>query len=164
VNNALLIENDRVVRLHYRIHDAADAVVESSAGKPPLAVLLGHGNLLPALEQALLGHQAGDRFDVTLAPEDAFGPRRDDWTQRVSKKHLANAARLRPGMQAQLQTDQGRRPVTVLKVGGKVVDVDLNHPLAGQTLRFALEVVEVREASPEELAHRHVHGPGGHPH
>jgi FKBP-type peptidyl-prolyl cis-trans isomerase SlyD len=67
-------------------------------------------------------------------------------------------------MQVQLQTDQGPRAVTVLKVGGKVVDVDLNHPFAGQTLDFAVEVVDVREASAEEIAHGHVHGPGGHHH
>ena len=164
MSESLIVEKDRVVRVHYDIHDAAGAIVESSRDQAPLAVLHGHGNLLKAIEDVLVGHAEGDRFEVTLAPADAFGERRDDWTQRVSKKYFANAARLRPGMQTQLQTDQGSRPVTVIKVGGKVVDVDLNHPLAGQTLRFALEVVEVREATAEELTHRHVHGPGGHEH
>lgn len=160
----LTVEKDRVVRVHYDIHDAAGALVESSRDQDPLAVLHGHGNLLAAIERALVGHRAGDRVEITLAPADAFGERRDNWTQRVSKKHLPNAARLKPGMQTQLQTDQGARPVTVVKVGGTVIDVDLNHPLAGQTLKFDLEVLDVREATAEELAHRHVHGAGGHAH
>jgi FKBP-type peptidyl-prolyl cis-trans isomerase SlyD len=138
--------------------------VESSREDEPLAVLHGHGTLLAAIENALAGRRAGERFELTLAPADAFGERRDNWTQRVSKKYFPNAARLKPGMQTQLQTDSGQRAVTVLKVGGKVIDVDLNHPLAGQTLNFAVEVVDVREATPEEIAHGHVHGPGGHHH
>jgi FKBP-type peptidyl-prolyl cis-trans isomerase SlyD len=164
VTEALTVEKDRVVRVHYDIHDAAGKRVESSRDQDALAVLHGHGNLLPAIESALVGKRAGDRLDLTLAPADAFGERRDNWTQRVSKKYVPNAARLKPGMQTVLQTGEGPREVTVLKVGGKVVDVDLNHPLAGQTLKFDLEVVEVREATPEELAHKHVHGPGGHHH
>ncbi len=164
MTEGLTVAKDRVVRVHYDIHDTAGELVESSRDQEPLAVLHGHGNLLAAIETALVGHRAGDRFEVTLAPADAFGERRDDWTQRVSKKYLANAGRLKPGMQTRLQTDQGPRPVTVVKVGGKVVDVDLNHPLAGQTLRFDLEVVDVRDPTDEELAHKHVHGPGGHHH
>ena len=164
MTEGLSIENDRVVRVHYDIRDVAGELVESSRDQDPLALLHGHGNLLAAVENALVGHRAGDRLDITLAPEDAFGARRDDWTQRISKKYFPNAARLKPGMQTQLQTKEGMRPVTVLKVGGKVVDVDLNHPLAGQTLKFDIEVVDVREATAEELAHRHAHGPDGHHH
>lgn len=164
MTDALTIDKDRVVRVHYDIRDTAGALVESSRDQEPFAVLHGHGALLPALESALVGHRAGDRVDVTLEPEDAFGERRDDWTQRVSKKYFPNAAKLKPGMQTQLQTDQGVRSVTVVKVGGKVIDVDLNHPLAGKTLRFELEVVDVREATAEEIAHGHAHGPDGHHH
>jgi FKBP-type peptidyl-prolyl cis-trans isomerase SlyD len=164
VTDALTIEKDRVVRVHYDIRDPAGELVESSRDEAPFAVLHGHGALLPALENALVGHRAGDRVDLTLEPGDAFGERRADWTQRVSKKYFPNAARLKPGMQAQLQTEQGPRTVTVVKVGGKVIDVDLNHPLAGRTLRFELEVVDVREATPEEISHGHAHGPDGHHH
>ncbi|MBX3706690.1 MAG: peptidylprolyl isomerase [Pseudomonadales bacterium] len=164
MSDGLAVERDRVVQLHYTIRDEDGAAVEQSHADEPLAILHGHGNVLPAIEQALVGRHAGDRLEVTLAPADAFGERRPDWTQRVSKKYVPNAARLRPGMSIRLQTDQGPRPVTVVKVGGKVVDVDLNHPLAGRTLTFAIEVIGVREASAEELEHRHVHGPGGHHH
>ena len=164
MTEALSAEKDRVVRVHYDIRDAAGSLIESSRDEDPLAVLHGHGTLLAAVEQALTGKRAGDRFELTLAPTDAFGERRENWTQRVSKKYFPNAARLKPGMQTQLQTEQGLRAVTVVKIGGKVVDVDLNHPLAGQTLNFAVEVVDVREATAEEIAHGHVHGPGGHHH
>lgn len=155
---------DRVVRFHYQIQDEAGATVESSRAGEPLAVLIGRGNLLRGIEEALIGHVAGDRFAVTLPPEQAYGARRDDMSKRVSKKYLANAARLKPGMTTQLSTAEGPRPVTVVKVGSKMVDVDLNHPQAGKTLSFDLEVVDVRDATAEEVAHRHVHGPGGHAH
>ncbi|MDH3643364.1 MAG: peptidylprolyl isomerase [Gammaproteobacteria bacterium] len=158
------IERDRVVRFHYVIRNESGDELESTRDDEPLAILHGRGNVMGGIEEALAGHETGDRFEVTLAPEQAFGPRRDDWTQRVSKKYFPNAARLKPGMQTTLQTDDGVRPVTVIKVGGKVIDVDLNHPRAGQTLIFDLDVIEVREATSEERAHRHVHGPGGHHH
>ncbi|MFU8816258.1 MAG: FKBP-type peptidyl-prolyl cis-trans isomerase [Pseudomonadales bacterium] len=158
------VRKDRVVRFHYQIQDDAGATVESNRDGEPMAVLIGRGNLLRALEEALSGHITGDRFQVTLAPEQAYGPCRDDMSKRVSKKYLANAARLRPGMTTQLSTEEGPRPVTVIKVGSKVVDVDLNHPQAGKTLTFDLEIVDVRDATAEEIAHRHVHGPGGHAH
>ncbi|MEZ5557542.1 MAG: peptidylprolyl isomerase [Pseudomonadales bacterium] len=164
VTQALEVARDRVVRFHYTIRDSAGALLETTVDGEPLAVLHGRGNVLRGVEAALAGHVAGDRVQVTLEPEQAYGPRREDWTQRVSKKFFANAAKLKPGMTAQLHTEQGPRTVTVRKVGGKVVDVDLNHPLAGQALTFELEVVEVREATREEIAHRHVHGPGGHHH
>jgi FKBP-type peptidyl-prolyl cis-trans isomerase SlyD len=127
-------------------------------------VLVGHRTLLRGLEQALEGHVAGDRISVTLPPEQAYGPRQDDRVRRVSKKYFAQPNRLRPGEVTRLRTEQGFRAVTVVKVGGKMVDVDLNHPYAGLTLHFDLEVLDVREASAEEIAHGHVHGPGGHHH
>jgi FKBP-type peptidyl-prolyl cis-trans isomerase SlyD len=153
-----------VVRFHYRMIDDAGVEVESSRSGEPLAILLGRGVVLRGIEEALIGRVAGDRFQVTLPPDQAYGVRRDGMTRRVSKKYFPQPARLKPGSVTQLSTEEGARPVTVIKVGGKVVDVDLNHPQAGKTLTFDLEVVEVREATPEEIAHRHVHGPGGHSH
>lgn len=158
------VEPGCVVRFHYAISDEQGAVLESTRDGEPLAVLHGRGNVMRGVEEALEGREAGERFQVTLPPERAFGSRREDWTQRISKKHFHDPAHLRVGMQTHLRTDDGLRPVTVVKVGGKFVDVDLNHPRAGLTLTFDLEVVEVREATAEETAHRHVHGPGGHQH
>jgi FKBP-type peptidyl-prolyl cis-trans isomerase SlyD len=166
MSEPLQAAKDRVVRFHYEILDESGGSVEKSrdGDGEPLAVLLGRGNLLRAIEDALMGHAAGDSFRVTLPPEQAYGVRRDDQTRRVSKKYFARPERLKPGMVTEMSTEEGARPVTVIKVGGKVVDVDLNHPQAGKTLTFDLEIVDVREATAEEIAHRHVHGPGGHAH
>jgi len=164
MSDGLAAAKDRVVRFHYALRDSAGAVKEDSRSGEPAAALIGHRNLMPGLEAALMGRSAGERFEVTLDAEHAFGARRPDWVQRVPKKHLHNPGRLKPGMETQLNTDQGSRTVTVVKVGNKVVDVDLNHPLAGETVTFDIEVVDVREATREEITHRHVHGAGGHHH
>ena len=158
------IESDRVVRFHYALSDAQGKPIESSDGREPVSALIGHGTIIPGLEAALIGHEAGARIEVEVAPEQAYGERDPRLTQRVPKKYFPDAARLKPGARTALQTRQGPRPVTVQKVGLSVIDVDLNHPLAGQQLRFVVDVVDVREAAPEEIAHGHVHGPGGHAH
>ena len=162
------IEKDRVVRFHYTVSEQATSQegwspLETSEGRDPLAILIGHGNIIPGLETAMDGHAAGDKFEVDVAAADAYGVRQEGLTQRVPKKHF-EGARLTPGMQAVLPTNFGPRAVTILKVGMSVVDVDLNHPMAGKDLRFQIEVVDVREASAEELEHGHVHGDGGHHH
>jgi len=158
------IEKDRVVRFHYAVAEAGQASVENSkdAGQP-LAILFGHGNIIPGLEKAMDGREAGESFKASVPAADAYGEKRDGMIQRIPKKRFG-AQRLAPGMQVVLQTDFGPRAVTIEKVGMSVVDIDLNHPMAGKDLEFDIEIVEVREASAEELAHRHVHGDGGHQH
>lgn len=155
-----------VVSFHYTVVEKDEgAEIDSSRTRgEPLAVLIGHGGLIPGVERALEGREAGERFEVEVAPADAYGEYREGQVQRVPKKYFRDADRLKPGMQTVLQSEQGQRVVTVAKVGTSVIDVDLNHPLAGRTLRFDLEIVDVREASEEERAHGHVHGPGGHHH
>lgn len=160
-------EKDKVVSIHYRVSEVlADAgqiaEIETSYGRDPMAFLFGHGSIIPGLEQAIAGRAAGDTFDVTIEPEQAYGKRREDFVQRVPKKYFRDAEHLRPGMTTTLSTRDGQRSVTVLKIGSSVVDVDLNHPLAGKTLRFAVEVTDVRDAAAEEIAHGHAHGAGGH--
>ena len=157
------IDKDRVVRFHYTVSEQGQDALESSEGREPLAILVGHGNIIPGLEQALDGHEAGDKFGVDVAAGDAYGEKRDNLSQRVPKKHFGNQ-RLEPGMQVVLNTNFGQRPVTIQKVGMSVVDVDLNHPMAGKDLHFEIEIVEVRQATAEELEHKHVHGDGGHDH
>jgi FKBP-type peptidyl-prolyl cis-trans isomerase SlyD len=164
VSETPVAEADRVVRFHYQLTDEAGERVESSFGAEPSLALLGHGNLMGGLEAAITGRRGGERFSVTLAEDDAFGPRRDDWTQRISKKYFPKGTRFQVGGRTRVQTEQGVRTVTVLKVGNKFVDVDLNHPLAGQSVTFEVELLDVREATPEELAHGHAHGAGGHHH
>ena len=158
------IEKDRVVRFHYAVSETGQESVENSKdGGQPLAILFGHGNIIPGLEKAMDGREAGDSFKASVAAADAYGERREGLGQRIPKKHFG-AQKLEPGMQVVLQTNFGPRAVTIEKVGMSVVDVDLNHPMAGKDLDFDIEIVEVREASAEELAHGHVHGDGGHAH
>ena len=157
------IENNRVVRFHYTVSEPGGEALESSREGEPLAVLIGHGGIIPGLEAAMLEHVAGDRFEVTVEPEQAYGERRDGLVQRVPKKHFRQA-RLVPGQQVVLDTSMGPRAVTVVKVGATVVDVDLNHPMAGKTLQFDIEVVDVREADAAEIEHGHVHADGSHDH
>jgi len=158
------IAKDAVVLFHYAVSEPGQPAIESSRDGEPLAILAGHGNIIPGLEAALLGRSAGERFEVTVAPGEAYGERVETLIQRVPKKYLRDAANLRPGMRTLVQTSQGQRMAVVLKVGMSVVDLDMNHPMAGKTLSFDIEVVDVRAASEEELAHGHVHGPGGHQH
>lgn len=154
-----------VVSLHYSVRDEGSGrALETSAGSEPLTILYGQPGLLPAVQQALLGKAPGERLTVTVPPERAFGPRRQDAVRRLSKKYFANPKGLRPGARTSLRTDNGTQPVTIVKVGGKMVDVDTNHPYAGLTLTFSIDVVSVRAASADELAHGHAHGPGGHRH
>ena len=157
------IEKDRVVRFHYTVGEVGQPATESSQGGEPLAILIGHNNIIPGLETAMEGREAGETFAVDVPAAQAYGERREGLTQRIPKKHFGDQ-RLVPGMQVVLQTNFGPRAVTIEKVGMSVVDVDLNHPMAGKDLHFDIEVVEVREASAEEVEHGHVHGDGGHHH
>lgn len=160
---AMKIEKDRIVRFHYTVSEQGHEALETSKEREPMAILAGRGNIIPGLDKALDGHVAGDSFGVDVAAADAYGERREGLSQRIPKKHFG-AQKLSPGMQVVLNTNFGPRAVTVQKVGMSVVDVDLNHPMAGKDLHFEIEIVEVREASKEEIEHGHVHGEGGHQH
>ena len=158
------IEKDRVVRFHYTVSEVGQPAIESSKDRgEPMAILIGHNNIIPGLEKALMDKEAGQSISVDVTAAEAYGERRDGLTQRVPKKHFGTT-KVTAGQQVVLQTNFGPRAVTVIKVGMSVVDVDLNHPMAGKDLHFDVEIVEVREASEEEIAHGHVHGDGGHHH
>ena len=154
------IEDNSVVRFHYTVSESGQGRLESSRDSQPISVLVGHGNVIPGLEAALRGREAGESFTVSIGPEEGYGQRRDGLTQRVPRKHF-KGAKLAPGMQVVMPTAQGQRAMTVKKVGMSVVDVDLNHPMAGMTLDFDVEILEVRPATEVELQHRHAHGDGG---
>ncbi len=160
------VEANKVVSFHYTVSDGGSEPVDSSRERgEPLTVLIGHGNIIPGLEKALLGRAVGDRFEISVAPAEAYGERRANFTQRVPKKYFEHAEHLQPGMSTVLNTrEAGPRMVVVHKVGSSVIDVDLNHPLAGKTLAFDVEITDIRDASEEEIAHRHAHGAGGHDH
>lgn len=158
------IANDTVAIFHYTLRNAEGEELETSRGGDPSAYLHGHGNIVPGLEKALEGKAAGDVFSAEVAPEQAYGQPDPKRQQRVPVKHLLFKGKLRAGMVVQLNTADGRVPVTVVKAGRHSADVDTNHPLAGQTLTFDIEIVEVRAGTEEEIAHRHAHGPGGNHH
>lgn len=158
------IAEKSVVQFHYVLKEEDGTEIESSHGNDPMAYLHGFNNTLVGLENALAGKEAGDKFSVTLQPEEAYGQRQEDMIQRIPVKHLQGAAKWKPGMTAVVQTEQGQRQVTVVKVGKFMVTVDINPPLAGKVLTFDLEVVDVREATEEEVQHGHAHGVGGHHH
>lgn len=158
-------EARQVVAFHYRLSEGGQPIESSHDRGEPMCVLLGGGGLIPGLEKALQGRSAGDSFEVTLAPEEAYGPYRPGLVQRVPKKYFADAARLRLGMATVLRTRAGgMQRVIVRKIGSSVIDVDLNHPLAGKALTFAIEVTALREATAAELEHGHAHGVDGHAH
>ncbi|EKF73201.1 peptidyl-prolyl cis-trans isomerase [Alcanivorax hongdengensis A-11-3] len=161
----MAIENGKVVTLHYTLYDATDASqIEDSRDGEPMAYLHGANNIIAGLEKALAGKEEGEQVDVTLEPADAYGEYNPELFQRISRKYLKHAGKLMPGKTVTVSTDEGPRMVTVLKIGLKTVDIDANHPLAGKSLRFVLDITEVRDATDEEKAHKHAHGPGGHHH
>ena len=143
----MIVAKDTVVQLHYTLKDADGKQIESTAGHDPIAYLQGHNNMIPGFEEAVEGKQAGDKLEITVTPENGYGHRVEGSVQRVPVKHL-----------------QGERQVTIVKVGRFMADVDTNHPFAGKTLHFDVEILDVRAATAEELDHGHAHGIGGHQH
>ncbi len=158
------IAEKSVVSIHYTLTNAEGNVLDSSEGQDPLAYLHGASNIIPGLENALVGKSVGDSLKVTVEPEEGYGPVRDELVQDVDRSAFSGIESIEIGMQFMAQTPWGEQPVTVVKVEGDNITLDGNHPLAGQTLTFDVEVVEVRAATDEEVEHGHAHGAGGHHH
>lgn len=157
-----------VVSFHYELNDVEGDFIESSYESSPTLYLHGHQNILPALEAALEGKVVGDKLEVLVTPEQGYGERKEGATQRIPIKHLHNYSaqknKLKPGMIVQVNTPNGPWEAIVLKVGKFNVDIDSNHPLAGKSLKFSLEIKDIRLATQDELSHGHAHGDGGHMH
>jgi len=160
----MIAEKDKVVTFHYTLKNAEGEQMETSRDKQPMSYLHGANNIIKGLEKAMEGRAVNDEFSVTVEPEEAYGVRNEGNVQRVPLKRLKGIGKISPGQILNLQTNQGPVQVTVLRVGRFNVDVDANHPLAGKALTFDIEITDIRDASEEELNHRHVHGPGGHHH
>jgi FKBP-type peptidyl-prolyl cis-trans isomerase SlyD len=158
------VTENAVVVIDYTLKDNDGEVIDSSDGAGPLAYLQGFGNIIPGLEAALLGKEAGDEVQASIEPKDAYGERVEDMKQEVPKELFGGIEKIEVGMQFQSETDAGPVMVTVVEMGEEMITVDGNHPLAGVHLNFDVTVREVREASEEELEHGHVHGEGGHHH
>jgi len=160
----MTVTRDSIVTIHYTLRDDAGTIIDSSASGEPLAYLHGHGNLVPGLERELAGKNAGDKLSVKLAAADGYGEYDKQLVQQVPLRSLRGISDLKVGMRLQAQTKQGPRAVTVTRIAGDMVTLDGNHPLAGKSLNFEIEITAVRDATQEELSHGHVHGPGGHHH
>ena len=156
----MLITKNAVVEFHYALSDT-EKQLESSSKDEPSIYLHGHNGLFDTLENAFTGKTVGDKIEVTLTPEQSYGQPREDAMQRIPIKHLQGAKIWKPGMTAIVKSNQGRQEVTIVKVGRFNADCDLNHPFAGKTLTFAIEIVSLREATAEEISHGHVHNKGG---
>lgn len=153
------IAKDKVVSIEYTLKDDQGTLLDTSEGRDPLAYLHGAGNIIPGLEQALEGKQAGDQLSVRIEAKDAYGERNDQLQQDVPRELFEGVDDVQAGMQFQAQTEAGVQVVTVKAVADDTVTVDANHPLAGVPLNFDVNIVEVRDAEAAELEHGHVHGP-----
>lgn len=157
----MTITDDCVVKIDYTLKDSEGQVLDSSEGKKPLAYLHGKGNIIPGLEKELAGLKVGEKTEVVIEPSEGYGERSEDKVTSVPRTQLAQIPDLKEGVQLQAQTEQGVQILTVKEIKDDTVTLDANHPLAGATLNFDVKVVEVREATSEELAHGHVHGADG---
>jgi len=151
------IKKNTVVSIDYTLKDDHGNVIDSSQGRGPLKYLHGNGNLIIGLEKALEGKDVGDSFSVTIPPEEGYGFVDEGLIQEVPRNLFDDSQGLEVGMQFQAQTEEGAYILTIKEIKGNTVVVDGNHPLAGQNLNFDIRVVDVREATPEELAHGHAH-------
>ncbi|WP_234733685.1 FKBP-type peptidyl-prolyl cis-trans isomerase [Tellurirhabdus bombi] len=151
------ITKHKVAAIHYTLRDNSGKILDSSAGREPLYYLHGEGNLIPGMEEGLEGKEPGDHFQLNVSPEKGYGERDPEQIQEVPMSAFGGQ-KVEVGMQFHANHGQ---VVTVTSVAGDAVTIDANHPLAGQELNFDVEVVEVRDATADEVAHGHVHGPGG---
>ncbi|HEI8863821.1 TPA: peptidylprolyl isomerase [Morganella morganii] len=163
------VAKDLVVSLAYQVRTEDGVLVDESPASAPLDYLHGRGALISGLESALDGRVAGDVFDVDVGANDAYGQYDENLVQRVPKDVFVGVDELEVGMRFLADTDMGPVPVEITGIEGDEVIVDGNHMLAGQNLKFHVEVIGVREATAEELEHGHVHGEeggccGGHDH
>lgn len=159
------ISQHKVVTIHYKVADSvSEDVIDSSEGGDPMTYLHGAQNIIPGLEQALEGKAVGDELEVVIEAADAYGEHSADRVQQVPLSAFQDMDQVEAGMMVTAQTEHGQVNLLVTEVEGDQVTVDANHPLAGKSLKFNVTVEDVREASEEELAHGHVHGPGGHEH
>lgn len=151
------IEEGKVVNIHYTLKNDEGEVLDSSSGGDPLAYLHGAENIVPGLERQLAGHAPGDKFEAVIPPTEGYGERSEIDPQQVPRSAFPDGADLQEGMQVVAQGPNGKFPLWVVGVGDEHVLLDPNHPLAGVTLHFDIEVKDVRDATEEEKEHGHPH-------
>jgi len=151
---------NQVVSIHYQLTNAEGEVLDASTPDMPLVYLAGAGNIIRGLERALMGKTIGEKFDITVSPAEAYGDRDENLVQTVPKTAFEGVDSISEGMQFHAAGDSGEVMVTVTAVTDDKVTVDANHPLAGQDLTFAVEVVAIRAANDVELSQGRPHPAG----
>lgn len=158
------VESNHVVGIHYVLRDQEGEIMDQSEPGEALHYLHGHGNIIPGLESELLHKEVGNQLKVHVTPERGYGVHDPEKCFLIPRAQIPSPE-IQPGVMLQLHAEDGEvLVVTVVAVDDKAVEVDGNHPMAGQDLFFEVEVASVRPATEEEIAHGHVHGPGGHHH
>ncbi len=161
----MAIEANKVVTINYTLKDEKGEVLDSTENKNPFSYLSGNSQILPKLEDKINSMLIGSKDNIKLEPAEAYGDYKDEAVQKVNKSNFPNDAKLEEGMSFMANTPEGKQmPFVIKNVEGEDVTIDFNHPLAGRSLEFDVELVDVRDATTEELQHGHVHGPGGHHH
>ncbi len=153
-----------VIGFHYTLKDKEGNLIDTSEGQSPLLFLVGSGHIIPGLEKEVVQMNVGDKKQVTISPEDGYGPIVDDLKITVKKTQFPADANLQLGDQFQVNEEPNAPVFTVVGLEGDDVHVDGNHPMAGVELHFDVEITEKREATEEEVSHGHAHGEGGHNH
>ena len=156
-----MIMKNKIVSLSYCLKDAQGKELDRTDTDKPMTYLHGGGAIVPGLENALSGLQVGEKKEVTVKPEEGYGEILDDLKMNVERKMFPAAQKIALGMQFMAELGDGRKhPFTVVEIRDDDIHIDGNHPLAGQTLHFSVEVMEIRDATSEELEHGHSHGEG----
>jgi len=156
------VADNMAVSIHYTLTNDDGEVLDTSIGDEPLVYLHGVGNIIPGLENALHGKVAGDKFNVHIAPEDAYGELMEEMIQVISRDMFEGIDNIEVGMQFNADVSSGSGVVTVVNIEDDDITIDGNHPLAGLALTFDVEVIDVRAATEEETTHGHIHGAGCH--
>lgn len=152
------ISKHTVGTFHYTLTDNSGQILDSSSGREPLSYIHGIGNLIPGMEEGLEGKSTGEKFHIKVSAEKGYGVKEEDLVQQVSRAQFADDRELQVGMR--FRTPAGVSTITHIE--NDIIILDGNHPLAGVELNFEVEITAVREATKDELAHGHVHGPDDH--
>ena len=153
----MIIQNKKVVSIHFTLKTDDGQILETTAGQKPLSYLQGYGNVLKGLEEGLLGKKVGDKVDLKIPPENAYGIKDELLLQAVPITDFKGLGEVKEGIRIEVETNQGPKPAVITKINTDTVIIDLNHPLANKTLHFDVEITKIRDAKEDEIAHGHVH-------
>ena len=153
----MTVANNKVVEIHYILKDREGELIDSSEGQAPLAYIHGIGNIIPGLEKELEGKNIGDKVKAVIPPAQGYGEYEEKMVHKIPKENFKDESQIKLEAQFRVDMEDGPRIATITQIEESEVTVDMNHPLAGEVLSFDTEIIDVREASAEELNHGHAH-------